>query len=308
MAVLRVTLFFGASTMKRVFSTATRTVGSRRKRSQYRIASLGEVLAQAAERGDKSGRGLAPVFDKLWVYVANGTENADSIFHVATLATVCDRGFPRQRSMVLRSIDRGETGQRVLRFNCDTRSPKVREIRDSAKVGVFWYSKAQRLQVRCTGIARISSEDDDGVEEAWKKSDFRAQRCYAQRAAPSSLATLSDVESAHASARRVSRASEGDVARSGSPGGRGTTPRLRGWALEALGSESPAEAEQLARSRFANVVVDVSETELLYIASSGHRRIRESYGDGHVDGDVGGDVYSDDSESQGGASYQWLWR
>ena len=114
--------------MRRLLSTAV-SRAPRRKREQYRIASLGEVLAEVAERGDKGGRGLSPVFDELWASVASGTENAESIFHVATLATLCERGYPRQRSMVLRGVERESGAEKPrLRFHCDTRSPKAREI------------------------------------------------------------------------------------------------------------------------------------------------------------------------------------
>ena len=196
-----------------------------------------------------------------------------------------------------------------------------------------------RIQVRCTGTATILAGDDGGIEDAWSGSAFRAQRCYAQHQAPSSLATLAEVESAHASTRHTraggcdrrggdrngadrsgGRIESGGGSGSGGGGGgggdggggsggtatsaasngngngnakgkdkgvaKGTRPRLKGWALEAVGDETPEDAEARARSMFATVVVEVEETELLYIASSGHRRVREAFGEG----------------------YSWLWR
>lgn len=78
------------------------------------------------------------------------------------------------RIMVLRGYDR-DSG--TLRFHTDARAPKASLIGDAAAVGVLFYDKAEKIQIRCRGAGRIV-RDGPRVDAAWAASDNFALRCY----------------------------------------------------------------------------------------------------------------------------------
>ena len=46
----------------------------------------------------------------------------------------------------------------TLRFHTDTRAPKVAVIARNPQIGVLFYDKAEKVQIRVRGLARVESE------------------------------------------------------------------------------------------------------------------------------------------------------
>tara|TARA_B100001179_G_scaffold232121_1_gene223948 strand:- start:1450 stop:2019 length:570 start_codon:yes stop_codon:yes gene_type:complete len=135
------------------------------------------------------------------------------------------------RVMVLRAFSPW-----ILRFHTDTRAPKVAVIRRDPQVGVLFYDKAEKVQIRVRGVARIESEGDV-AEAAWEASDNYARRCYL---------------------------GEGPGAACGQP-----SSGLPG-AFEGV---EPTDAQLApARPNFAVLLVDIRELDWFYLAHDGHRR------------------------------------
>ncbi|MDC0887236.1 pyridoxamine 5'-phosphate oxidase family protein [Altererythrobacter sp.] len=137
------------------------------------------------------------------------------------------------RVMILRSYD---PATRILRFHTDIRSPKAQVIGSSAPVGVLFYDKAAKVQIRCKGTGRVENKGPT-ADAAWAQSTNFAKRCYL---------------------------GEGPGAAS-----RSATSGLPDWAE---GLEPTAEQVAPGRKNFAVLLVEVREFDWLYLAHTGHMR------------------------------------
>lgn len=137
------------------------------------------------------------------------------------------------RVMVLRGFERAEWR---LRFHTDARSPKCGVIGNGAPVGVLFYDREARLQIRCRGRGWIETETPL-VDAAWQESTNFARRCYL---------------------------GEGPGTVSDTP-----TSGLPAWAE---GFEPEDEQLTDARRNFAVLLVELDEADWFSLAHTGHRR------------------------------------
>ena len=137
------------------------------------------------------------------------------------------------RIMVLREFDAQKW---TLRFHTDARAPKASVIAEEAPVGVLFYDKDEKVQIRCRGTGRIEHYTSL-AQESWAQSDTYARRCYL--GAPPG--------------------EERDEPSSGLP--------------EWVEGERPTE-EQLehARENFAVLMVKLDSVDWYYLSNDGHRR------------------------------------
>ena len=109
-------------------------------------------------------------------------------WHLMMVASSPPEAAPDVRTVVLRSVDPVE---RLVSFHTDLRSSKVPTLVEQPKVGVLWYDKDRRIQLRGTASATVH-HDDDVADEAWSRSSLSSRRCYLAPHAPSiSLADFS---------------------------------------------------------------------------------------------------------------------
>jgi hypothetical protein len=159
----------------------------------------------------------------------DGARNRHSAMHTPVVATP----DADARVMVLRAFDR--VGWR-LRFHTDARSPKVGVIADGAPVGLLFYDREAKLQIRCKGRGWIE-RDTPLVDEAWAESTNFARRCYL---------------------------GEGPGAVSDTPTS-GLPPQFEGV--------EPTDAElEPARTNFAVLLVELETADWFSLAHNGHRR------------------------------------
>ncbi len=184
---------------------------------------------QAAKRYVRMEWTLQDVKADIVRLLSDAASNRNSPMHTPVVATA----DADARVMVLREFD-AENG--LLRFHTDARSPKVSVIGNGAPVAVLFYDQAQKVQLRCRGLARIEL-DSDLARKAWQGSDAFARRCYLgappgeERDKPSS-GLPSDIEG-----RRPSE--------------------------EQLGS---------VRENFAVLLVTIETMDWYHLSSNGHRR------------------------------------
>ena len=137
------------------------------------------------------------------------------------------------RVMVLRGWD-AESG--TLRFHTDARAPKCAVIGSGAPVGVVFYDKEAKIQLRLHGTGRIET-NSAAADRAWEESSNFSRRCYL---------------------------GEGPGAVSDEP-----TSGLPDWAE----GEEPSNRElSPARENFAILLVDVQTMDWFHLANTGHRR------------------------------------
>lgn len=163
--------------------------------------------------------------------LANAANDRRSPMHSPVVATA----DADARVMVLRAFA-AET--MTLRFHTDARAPKAAVIGESAPVGVLFYDREAKLQIRTRGTGRIATGGQQ-VDAAWTESTNFARRCYLGEG-PGSAA---------------------DGPSSGLP------PQFEGV--------EPDDAQILpARENFALLLVTLEELDWFTLAHTGHRRAR----------------------------------
>lgn len=137
------------------------------------------------------------------------------------------------RVMVLRDFDRQSWS---LRFHTDVRAPKVTAIANGAPVGVLFYDRPGKLQIRCSGHGRIEREGPV-AEAAWASADNFARRCYL-----------------------------------GDGPGAGSQEATSGLPPEFEGVEPTDEQLGPAWANFAVLLVEIDQADWFTLAHTGHRR------------------------------------
>lgn len=107
---------------------------------------------------------LEDVLDSSWRILHKGVGNFRHPFHRPTLTTI-EGGKPQARTVILRGFSEKD---RLLICHCDTRSPKVSQIRDNPNVSCLFYHPEKWLQLRLSGTATVHT-DDKTSESQWEK-------------------------------------------------------------------------------------------------------------------------------------------
>lgn len=161
--------------------------------------------------------------------LADAAQNRHSAMHTPVVVT----DDADARVMVLRAWG---PESRTLRFHTDARAPKSASIGPGAPVGVLFYDREAKLQIRCRGTGRIE-RDGPAVDAAWAASPNFARRCY-----------LGEAPGTYA-----------EEPSSGLP------PQFEGI--------EPDDAQLIpAREHFALLLVTVESFDWFWLAHTGHRR------------------------------------
>ncbi|NCP17692.1 MAG: flavin-binding protein [Erythrobacter sp.] len=170
---------------------------------------------------------LDEVLDDVRARLGRAAGDRQSPMHTPVVATA----DADARVMVLR-----EFAPWTLRFHTDARAPKAAVVREMPRVGVLFYDKAEKVQIRVRGTARIEC-DGEIAQAAWEAGDNFARRCY-----------LGD--------------------------GPGTVrDRPSSGLPETVEGIEPTDAQLVpARANFAVLLVELHEIDWFTLAHTGHRR------------------------------------
>ena len=163
------------------------------------------------------------------VRLSEGASDRRSAMHTPVVAT----SDADVRVMVLRAFDRDLW---TLRFHTDRRAPKAAVIGDGAPVGVLFYDRAAKIQIRARGVGRIEASSP-AADAAWGESTNFAKRCY-----------LGD-----------------------GPGAASDTP-TSGLPSDMEGVQPDDDQVAPARANFAILIVRIQSVDWFHLANSGHRR------------------------------------
>ena len=159
--------------------------------------------------------------------LARAASDRRSAMHTPVVATA----DADARVMVLRAFEPW-----TLRFHTDVRAPKVAVIEAEPRIGVLFYDKAEKVQIRVRGVGRIE-RDSATAQAAWEAGTNFARRCYLGDG-PGTLAK---------------------AASSGLP--------------EAFEGPEPSDAQLApARANFAVLMVELHTLDWFTLAHAGHRR------------------------------------
>lgn len=185
---------------------------------------------------------LPDILELIWDALHKGATDRRHPFHLPTLATRGASDYPEARIVVLR---RAERDSRQLVCHTDARSGKVLEIAADPRVTWLFYDPEMRHQFRVRAHAEVLREGPL-FEDAWKRSDLSARRCYLAPRAPSSV---SDVPTANLPDSHVDR-------------------------------NPNQEESEAGKVNFAVVRSEIISIERLHLASDGHRRVRFDFTEG----------------------------
>lgn len=172
---------------------------------------------------------LDAILSDIFEAFASATRDRRSAFHSPVVASA-DGDL---RVMIVRAFDRSTAS---LRFHTDARAPKCALIGESAPVGVLFYDRESKLQIRARGIGRVE-RDTPAADAAWETSTNFARRCYLG-------------------------AGPGEV----TPGpSSGLPPELEGV-------QPSDEQVRPGRSNFAILLVELHHLDWFHLAHTGHRR------------------------------------
>lgn len=169
--------------------------------------------------------------------LSHAASDRHSAMHTPVVATA----DADARVMVLREFDADNWR---LRFHTDARAPKSENIADGSPVGVLFYDREAKIQIRCRGTGRIEGAGPI-ADRAWQESTPFARRCYLG-AAP------------------------GETRQEPSSG-------LPEW----IEGKQPDE-EQLApaRQNFAVLIIEIQSADWYFLTNEGHRRALFEAGEG----------------------------
>ena len=176
---------------------------------------------------------LLEILAHAWSLLVRGGADRKSPVHTPVIASVDADGLPHARVMVLRKADPAAA---TLRLHTDARSPKVTQL-SGKPVSVLAYHPVEQVQLRITGTARIST-DDDVVDGFWDQSTPFARRCYLAEHPPGTPLP-------------------------------GPSSGLPAW-IE--GQQPTLDQIAPARANFATLWIEVTAIDWLHLANSGHRR------------------------------------
>lgn len=112
--------------------------------------------------------------EKIAADIADMLSEAASSRHSPMHTPVVSTNDGDMRIMVLRAFN---AQAKTLRFHTDLRSPKVARIGEGSSVGVLFYDREKKVQIRCRGTGRIE-HDTSLAQTAWEESTPFARRCY----------------------------------------------------------------------------------------------------------------------------------
>ena len=170
----------------------------------------------------------------IWSRLSRAAVDRRSPWHTPALATVSADGAPSVRVLVLREVARAA---RRLRLHTDLRSAKTAEIAAEPRVGLLFYDRGAKLQLRACGTASVAPRGTT-ADAAWAATGPFARRCYTAPVAPGTPA----------------------------PG------PVSGLPATLEHREPTLEESESGRPHFAVILVELTRLEFLHLAVTGHRR------------------------------------
>jgi len=187
---------------------------------------------------------LEDILNSSWRMFHKGLGNFRHPFYRAVLTTI-EGNKPALRTVILRGFSEQD---RILICHCDSRSPKVNQIRENPNVSWLFYHPKKWLQLRLSGTAQVHT-DDETAEAHWK------------------------IVKLH---NRINYSAE-------SPPGAPTEKPVPGPPETPADSASKLPAHPGARKNFAVIICRFDELDYLRLKLTGHIRAKFLWEDNRMD-------------------------
>jgi len=176
------------------------------------------------------------IFNNIKELLTIGAKNRNHAFHTPIFSNYNDKKFINSRVVVLRKFNQKNL---TLNFHTDYRSPKIEDLNNNSQSNFVFYDATIKTQLRIETLTKIHYKDNMALE-AWQQTRLFSRKCYLSQNAPSSI-----------------------------------TGKAYDGIPEHLKGIDPTKSESEKGYKNFSVIENVIQNiDWLYLASSGHRRIK----------------------------------
>ena len=176
------------------------------------------------------------IFDDIKTNLTRGVKDRKHTFHTPVFSNINDETAIESRVVVLRQFD---SQNMILNFHTDFRSPKVSSLQKINGSLFVFYDHKLKIQLRVKTISVINNQNTI-AEELWGKTKLFSRKCYLTQKSPSSVTNIPED---------------------------GIDENLKG-------KEPTLEESEKGYRNFTVVQNQIQEIDWLYLAASGHRRLK----------------------------------
>ena len=176
------------------------------------------------------------IFDDIKTNLTRGVKDRKHTFHTPVFSNINDENAIESRVVVLRQFD---SQNMILNFHTDFRSPKVSSLQKINGSLFVFYDHKLKIQLRVKTISVINNQNTI-AEELWGKTKLFSRKCYLTEKSPSSVTNIPED---------------------------GIDENLKG-------KEPTLEESEKGYKNFTVVQNQIQEIDWLYLAASGHRRLK----------------------------------
>ena len=176
------------------------------------------------------------IFEDIKRNLIKAVKDRKHVFHTPVFCNVDDQNGVESRVVVLRQFD---SPNMVLNFHTDFRSPKVSSLKKNNNSLFVFYEQKLKIQLRIKTISSINNQNSI-TEKMWGGTQLISRKCYLTEKSPSSV-----------------------------------TDFPRDGINESLkGKEPTLEESEKGYKNFTVIQNQIQQIDWLYLASSGHRRLK----------------------------------
>ena len=176
------------------------------------------------------------IFEDIKRNLTRGVKDRKHSFHTPVFSNIEYEDGITSRVVVLRQFD---SANMVLNFHTDFRSPKTFSLQQNNNSLFVFYDHKMKTQLRIKTISTVNNQNNI-TEEMWKKTKLFSRKCYLTEKAPSSFTDFPED---------------------------GIDENLRG-------KEPSVEESEKGYKNFTVVQNQIQKIDWLYLAASGHRRLK----------------------------------
>ena len=176
------------------------------------------------------------IFEDIKRNLTRGVKDRKHTFHTPVFCNMNNENSIESRVVVLRQFD---SPNMVLNFHTDFRSPKMLGLQQNNNSLFVFYDHKLKIQLRIKTTSTINNQNKF-TEEMWEKTKLFSRKCYLTKKAPSSYTSLPE-----------------------------------DGIDENLGGREPTlEESERGYKNFTVVQNHIQQIDWLYLAASGHRRLK----------------------------------
>jgi 3-hydroxyisobutyrate dehydrogenase len=176
------------------------------------------------------------IYEDIKRNLTRGVKDRKHSFHTPVFSNIDNEDGVTSRVVVLRQFD---SANMVLNFHTDFRSPKTFSLQQNNNSLFVFYDHKMKTQLRIKTTSTVNNQNNI-TEEMWEKTKLFSRKCYLTEKAPSSNTNLPED---------------------------GIDESLRG-------KEPSLEESEKGYKNFTVVQNQIQEIDWLYLAASGHRRLK----------------------------------